>query len=112
MDNRSAIAQALILCSRGKCSACLYRGQGIACRKKLQADAAEALTGGLTQRDLLTIWGYLDTMRATYQDKAKAAAAREDATGDKLTADYTRRVGELESLQKKVDAEASAREGE
>ena len=71
MNDRSAIIQALTSCSRGACSSCLYRGQGTSCRKKLMADAAEA-----------------------------------------LTADYTRRVGELESLQKKVDAEASAREGE
>lgn len=43
VSNREALAQALDACGRKDCAHCLYRGKGIACAKRLLADAAAAL---------------------------------------------------------------------
>lgn len=75
--------------------------------KARNAEQARALErDSLTRKDLLTIWGYLDVLTGYYNAKAHAAATRGDDTGDKLTADYTRRVEEIRSMQRKINREA------
>lgn len=75
--------------------------------KARNAERARALErDSLTRQDLLTIWGYLDVLTGFYNARATAAATRKDDTGDKLTADYTRRVAEIRAMQRKIDREA------
>ena len=79
----------------------IYKARNIERARALERDK-------LTQQDLLTVWGYLEVLTGFYEAKAKAAAARGDDTGDKLTADYTRRVAEIRAIQEKIDREAKA----
>lgn len=69
----------------------------------------QTISDDLTRHDLLTIWGYLDVLTGSYHARALAAAERRE---DKLSADYTRKIGELEELKRKVNAAAYAMDEE
>ena len=79
--------------------------------KARAAERARALSRDkLTRKDLLEAWGFLDVLSGFYRAKATAAAERKDTTGDKLTANYIRRVSEITALQRKITAETDGRE--
>lgn len=78
--------------------------------KAKAAERARALSRDkLTRKDLLEIWGLLEVLTGYYRAKAAAAAERRDTTGDKLTADYNRRIAEITALQTKITAETDGR---
>lgn len=78
--------------------------------KAKAAERARALSrDALTRKDLLEIWGLLEVLTGYYRAKAAAAAERRDTTGDKLTADYNRRIAEITALQTKITAETDGR---
>ncbi|MDE7244359.1 MAG: hypothetical protein K2O18_10360 [Oscillospiraceae bacterium] len=60
----------------------------------------------LTQKDLLTTWGYLESLKNIYERKARESAQRGDDTGRSLTADYMRQSAEISAMQRKLDREA------
>lgn len=51
MTEREVMVQALRSCSNSQCGTCLYRGNGIACKKKLLAAAADELDTGFSRTD-------------------------------------------------------------
>ncbi len=59
----------------------------------------------MTDKDLLTIWGCLQTLKDIYESKARDAAARADALGTYLAGDYMKNAAEITSLQAKIDKE-------
>lgn len=73
------------------------------------ARVIEKARGSLTRHDLLTVWGYMETLKNIFTDKAKDAAQRGDAIGDKLTSDYMRMGAEISALQSKLNTEAENR---
>lgn len=62
--------------------------------------------GELTRKDLLQLWGYLQSLKDIYEGKARDAAQRGDAIGDKLTADYMKMGAEITTMQQKLNREA------
>ncbi len=63
-------------------------------------------TSGLTKKDLLTVWGLLQSLKDIYENKAREAAARPDALGERLAGDYMKMAAEIMPLQAKIDKEA------
>lgn len=78
-------------------------------KAKAAARARALSRDKLTRKDLLEIWGLLEVLTGYYRAKAAAAAERRDTTGDKLTADYNRRIAEITALQTKITAETDGR---
>lgn len=71
-----------------------------------KARAADC-SDGLTRKDLLTMWGYLQFLKDEYERKARETAARGDDLGRKLTADYMQWAVAVTALQRKIDKEAN-----
>lgn len=71
-----------------------------------KARGAAPEPGGLEKKDLLQVWGYLQALKDIYEGKARDAAQRGDATGDKLTTDYMKMGAEISTMQQKINREA------
>lgn len=57
-------------------------------------------------KDLLTIWGYLESYKIEIEKKLRTLAEKQpDERTENLIADYTRNVAEIKALQKKIDDE-------
>ena len=61
----------------------------------------------MTKRDYLETWGFMELLKTTLNDKAKAAAQRGD---DRAAGGYLRDCDKITALKKKIDAEAEAME--
>ncbi len=72
-------------------------------RKSREAERSRML--GLTQKDLLTIWGLLQSLKDIYENKAREAAARPDALRERLAGDYMKIAAEITPLQAKINKE-------
>lgn len=69
-----------------------------------------APAGDMTRKDLLTVWGYLQSLKDIYERKAKEASQRGDDLGRELTASYMKYAAEITTMQGKIDKEANKRE--
>ena len=69
-----------------------------------------APAGDMTRKDLLTVWGYLQSLKDIYERKAKEATQRGDDLGRELTAPYMKYAAEITTMQWKIDKEANKRE--
>lgn len=64
----------------------------------------------MTKRDYLITWGYLQTLKDVFENRARDAAARGDEIGRNLTADYMKQSAEITSMQGKIDSKAQSME--
>ena len=69
-----------------------------------------APAGDMTRKDLLTVWGYLQSLKDIYERKAKEATQRGDDLARELTASYMKYAAEITTMQGKIDKEANKRE--
>lgn len=102
MTEREIMVQALRSCSRAQCSDCLYRGNGIACKKKLMAAAADELEGGISRSDSLATWGFLQTLKDILEQKARDASARSGDIGPQVAGSYLKTCEEISALQNRL----------
>lgn len=65
---------------------------------------------GLTKKDLLTAWGYLQALKDIYERKAKEAAARGGDLERIASAGYLKYAAEISAIQRKIDGEANSKE--
>lgn len=65
--------------------------------------AAVVHTPGMTRKDFLTVWGCLETLKNTQEQKARDTAKRDDDIGRRLTADYMKQAAEVRTMQGKLD---------
>ncbi len=65
-------------------------------------------TSGLTKKDLLTVWSLFQSLKDIYEyeNKAREAASRPDALGERLAGDYLKMAAKITPLQAKIDKEA------
>jgi len=73
-------------------------------RKSREAERSRA--AGLTKKELLTVWGYLQSLKDIYENKARETATRSDATRAKLAGDWMKMAGEITALQHRINEEA------
>ncbi len=72
----------------------------------------EYRTSGLTKKELLTVWGFLQTLKDIFESKARDVAGRSDSLGAYLVYDYMKKAAEITSLQAKIDNEVEQCEEE
>jgi len=62
---------------------------------------------GMTQKDYLKAWGYLQTLKDIFEEKAKEAAEPEDKDrGAGVTGSYTQTCAQISAMQRKINEEA------
>ena len=59
-----------------------------------------------TKKELMTVWGYLQSLKDIYEGKAKEAASRSDYQGARLAGDWMKLAAEIMPLQEKISREA------
>lgn len=65
--------------------------------------AAVVHTPGMTRKDFLTVWGYMETLKNIQEQKARDTATRDDDIGRNLTADYMKQSAEVRAMQDKLN---------
>jgi len=73
-------------------------------RKSRETERSQ--TVGLTKKELLTVWGYLQSLKDIYEGKAREVAARPDALGEQLAGDWMKMAGEITAMQTRINKEA------
>lgn len=73
---------------------------------KKSREAERSRTPGLTKKELLTVWGYLQSLKDIYEGKAREAAARPDTLGAQLAGDWMKMAAGITPLQEKINQEA------
>lgn len=107
MTEREIMVQALRSCSRAQCGDCFYQGNGIACKKKLMAAAADELEGGISRADSLAAWGFLQTLKDILEQRARDASVQGGDIGPQVADSYLKTCAEISALQNRL-----CREGE
>lgn len=68
-------------------------------------------SAGMTAKDYLEVWGYLQTLKDILEEKAKRAAELEDKDrGVKLAGGYMQTCAQISAMQHKISAEAERME--
>ncbi len=83
----------------------LYTVSNISRIIRKSREAERSKTSGLTKKDLLTVWGLLQSLKDIYENKAREAASRPDALGERLAGDYLKIAAEITPLQAKINKE-------